>query len=307
MDKLMTNNIFQPAWRLAPMVLAVITAGVLLLPGAAAAADQAQNSITLSPSSTSLAVNAGEVSTGTMKVINEGDSAYDFSVYARPYGVTNEQYDPDFTTQNINANVYKWVQFSQTKFHIDPDQSVDVAYTLHVPADAAPGGHYGVLFAETDASTVLSTGVARKNRVGNLLYVTVKGSHIEKGALKDFVLPTWQTSAPMVSSVRIQNAGNVDFRAKVTTTAKDMFGRIKYSYTGDPIILPDTTRLAEMKWEKAPNFGIFNVKQTVEFLNQKHQNEGLVLIAPKWAPIVVIVIIIVGAGYAVLRRRNNSR
>jgi hypothetical protein len=242
-----------------------------------------------------------------MKVINDGDTAYTMSVYARPYGVTNEQYYPDFTSQNVNANVYKWVQFDQTKYQVEPGQSVDVRYTLHVPTNAAPGGHYGVLFAETGADEIASTGVARKNRVGNLLYVTVNGKNIEQGVFKEFILPSWQTSAPMVSAVRLQNTGNVDFRAKVTTIAKDMFGRTKYAYTGDPIVLPETTRLADMNWTNAPNFGIFRVEQSVEFLNQKKQNSSFVLIAPKWALIVVILVIIAGVAYAFVRRRGNRR
>jgi hypothetical protein len=284
--------------------------GITLFAGAsafAAEADQATERITMSPSSTSLKLNAGETKQGSMKVKNDGDVAYGFSVYARPYGVSNELYEPDFTTQKSNTSVYKWVQFDQTKYQVAPGQEVEVRYTIRVPADAAPGGHYGVLFAETDERGLEGTGVARKKRVGNLLYVTVNGQYKTSGTFKEFILPFWQTSAPLVSSVRIENNGNVDFRAKVSTVAKDLFGGTKYSYTGDPIALPGTTRLMEMKWEKAPNFGIFKIEQSVEFLGQKQVNDGYVLIAPRWAPVVLIVILSAGAAYAVLQRRNSRR
>ena len=263
--------------------------------------------ITLSPSSTELKINAGETSRGTMKVINDGDIAYGFSVYARPYGVTNEQYDPDFTNQESNAGVYKWVQFDQTKYQIQPGQVIEINYTIRAPADAAPGGHYGVLFAETDERGLEGTGVARKKRVGNLLYVTVNGTYQTSGLFKEFILPFWQTKNPVVSSARVVNTGNADFRAKVTTTAKDIFGRTKYKYTGDPIVLPDTTRLLEMQWENAPNFGIFNITQTVSFLDQQHEHRGYVLIAPRWAPVVLIIILAAGAAYGILQRRNDRR
>ena len=263
--------------------------------------------ITMSPSSTSIQLNAGATTQGSMKVKNDGGVAYGFSVYARPYGVSNELYAPDFTTHKSNTNIYKWVQFDQTRYQVAPGEEVEVRYTIRVPADAAPGGHYGVLFAETDERGLEGTGVARKKRVGNLLYVTVDGEYKTSGAFKEFILPFWQTSAPLVSSVRVENNGNVDFRANVTTTAKDLFGRTKYRYTGDPITLPGTIRLMEMKWEKAPNFGVFKVDQSVEFLGQKHVNDGYVLIAPRWVPVVLIVILSAGAAYAVLQRRNNRR
>lgn len=290
-------------------VFAVVVASALLATVTVSAADSNDGTerITLSPSSTTLKLDAGEIGSGTMKIKNDGDVAYGFSVYARPYGVTNELYEPDFTNQQSNAGVYKWIQFDQTKYQIQPGETIEVQYTLRVPVDAAPGGHYGVLFAETDERGLEGTGVARKKRVGNLLYVTVNGSYKTSGTFKEFILPFWQTSAPVVSSVRVENTGNVDFRAKVSTTAKDLFGQTKYSYTGDPIVLPDTTRLMEMKWEAAPNFGFFKVSQVVEFLGQKHQNSGYVLIAPRWAPVVLIVILSAGAAYAVLRRRTNRR
>lgn len=263
--------------------------------------------ITLSPSSTSIDIDAGDSTAGSMKVVNDGDTAYGFSVYARPYGVTNEQYDPDFTNQQANASVYKWVQFDQTKYQVEPGQSVEVKYIIRVPADATPGGHYGVLFAETDEQAIESTGVARKKRVGNLLYVTVKGEYKTGGIFKEFILPFWQTSAPLASSARIENTGNVDFRAKVSTTARDLFGGVKFSYSGDPIVLPSTTRLVEMKWEKAPNFGLFKIDQSVAFLSETHKNSGYVLIAPRWAPVVLIILVSAGAAYAVLQRRNTRR
>jgi hypothetical protein len=263
--------------------------------------------ITLSPSSTALQIDAGAAQRGTMTIRNDGDVAYGFSVYARPYGVVNELYEPDFTNQQANTGVYKWVQFDQTKYQVAAGESVEVKYTIRVPENAAPGGHYGVLFAETDEQTLQGTGVARKKRVGNLMYVTVKGEYKTSGVFKEFILPFWQTKAPVVSSVRVENTGNADFRAKVSTVAKDMFGRTKYTYTSDPIVLPATTRLVEMKWEAAPNFGIFKVEQSIEFLEQKKRNSGYVLVAPKWAPILLILIIAAGASYAVLHRRNNRR
>lgn len=263
--------------------------------------------ITLSPSSRTIKQDAGGSVSGVMKIINDGDTAYDFSVYARPYSVNSETYDPNFTVVKANADLYKWVQFEKTRYSIEPGQTVEVGYTINIPQGAAPGGHYGILFAETQERELGTTGVARQKRVGMVVYATVNGEYKTSGAFKEFILPFWQTNSPMISSARVENTGNIDFRADVSTTAKDIFGRTKYSYTGDPIVLPETTRLAEMKWENAPNFGIFKVDQSVEFLDQKYQNSGYVLIAPRWAPVVLIVITAAGAAYAVLQRRANRR
>ncbi len=268
---------------------------------------EAVERITLSPSSRTLKANAGDVIDGTMKVANTGTIAFDFTLYARPYSVSSEQYDPNFTDPTPNADVYKWVQFEQTKYHVEPGETIEAGYTLRVPANAAPGGHYGVLFAETEGRGTNTTGIDRQKRVGKVIYATVNGEHETKGLLREFILPFWQTKAPVVSSARIVNAGNVDFRAKVATTATDVFGRTKFRYIGDPIVLPDTTRLVEMKWENAPSFGIFKVRQTAAFLNQKHSNEGYVLIAPVWFPIIIVLLIAFGGVYVLRQWRKNRR
>lgn len=273
----------------------------------AVSAQENTETITLSPSSTTIEADAGDTKRGSMKVINNGDVAYGFSVYARPYSVANEVYEPDFTNPKSNTDVYKWAQFDQANYLIEPGTEVEVNYTLRVPDDAAPGGHYGVLFAETDEQGLEGTGVARKKRVGNLLYVTVRGDYKTAAEFKGFNLPFWQTSAPIVSTARIANTGNADFRATVNTTATDLFGRTKFSYTGDPIVLPGTTRLAEMKWENAPSFGIFKVSQSADFLDQKQRNNGFLLIAPLWLPLALILIILGGGVYAVLKRRYARR
>ena len=297
---------FTTATRLLTLVAATI-AIVLMMAGVASAQipEGSEERITLSPSSTTLKVDAGQTVRGSMKITNNGDVAYGFSVYARPYTVSNEQYDPDFTTQKANTSIYKWVQFDQAAYQVKPGETVEVNYAIRVPSDAAPGGHYGVLFAETDERGLEGTGVARKKRVGNLLYVTVNGVHKTAGEFQEFILPFWQNRAPLVSSARITNTGNVDFRAKVTTTAKDIFGRTKFVYNGDPIVLPETTRLVEMNWEKAPAFGLFSVRQTVEFLDQTHEDSGLVLVAPRWFPVVVALIMLVIGAYALRQKRRN--
>lgn len=263
--------------------------------------------ITLSPSSKTVKADSGSRVTGTLEVHNTGTVAFDFEVYASPYGVRGENYDPEFTESKPNRDVYKWVRFSQTDFSIEPGQKREVNYTLDIPADATPGGHYGVIFAETKARAIGNTGVERQKRVGQVIYATINGNYKSEGKLDNFILPFWQTKPPMISSARVTNTGNVDFETEVKTVAKDMFGRTKYEYTGDPIVLPDTTRLIEMKWEKAPTFGLFNVSQNIKFLGKEHTNNRLVLVAPRWFPVLVLIVVVSGAGYAVVTRRKNNR
>lgn len=285
--------------------LAVIT--VTAAPAAASAQSEAIEKITLSPSSRSIKADAGTTVTGSMEVLNSGTTTFNFRVYAAPYGVVDELYDPEFTGKYSKADADKWVTFQTTRYTLKPGQQQVVPYSLNVPANAASGGHYGVVFAETEAQAVGDTGLQRQKRVGHILYVTINGSIQRGGTLEGFSLPFWQTSPPLISTARVANTGNVDFETDVTTTAKDMLGRTKFTYRGDPIVLPDTTRLIEMNWKDAPTFGLFNVSQTVRILGQDHKNSSFVLIAPRWFPLAILLIILAGAGYAISKKYKLRR
>jgi hypothetical protein len=290
---------------LAGLALALMVAGA----PASVAAQEAPGTekITMSPSSRTIKADAGSTVQESLEIHNTGTVPFDFRVYASPYGVKGEQYDPEFSDAKPNQDVHKWAAFARTEYSLKPGEKTEVKYTLAIPGNAAPGGHYGVIFAETKAQALGDTGVERQKRVGQVIYATINGNYKTEGSLVNFVLPFWQTKSPMVSSARVANSGNVDFEADVRTVAKDMLGRTKFEYIGDPIILPDTTRLVEMAWKDAPNFGLFSVSQTVKFLGQEHTHKGMVLIAPRWFPLLILVFLAAGAAYAIAVHKKKRR
>ena len=133
------------------MTLAVITiSGAFVSSQTVAAADTTdRSSIALSPVSQRFDVKAGESTGNTVVVINDGTVPATFLVYSRPYSVKNELYEPDFQSTNANTDVYQWIRFQKSAYVLAPGERVDVPYSMQVPATAAPGGHYGVIFVET--------------------------------------------------------------------------------------------------------------------------------------------------------------
>lgn len=294
-----------------------ITTGLLLalfvavgsVSGAYAAepADTPTESITLSPASSRLRLDAGAVETGELTVLNDGDIAYDFIVYARPYSIQNNNYEkPDFTGTPSNADAYRWVQFAETSWRIEPGDTLKIPYSLRVPADAAPGGHYGVIFVETQPTGADGISVARKKRVGSLLYVTVNGTFRTGGQILGAEVPWLQFRAPLMANVMVENTGNADFDATVNYKVTDIFGRTKYDATKDYVVLPKTVRKINIEWGSAPWFGLFNVALTTNYLDQSSSSRSLVLLVPRWLLYTVLVIFVGGGAYVALRRRRRS-
>lgn len=289
-------------------LFAVLLLAVALLMSMAAIAQEAEEnpeeSITMSPVSTKLNVDAGGTKIGEVTVLNSGSTTFDFIVYTRPYSVTSESYEPNFEKTLPNADAYQWIQFEQTSYTLESRESVKIPFTVRVPEGAAPGGHYGVIFAETQPQGIEGSGVARKKRVGSIVYATVAGAFTSGGEIASIDTPFWQTSAPLTSTARVTNTGNSDFETITEYKVSDIFGRVKYDETKSSPVLPQTTRALNAEWANPSWIGLYKTELKVSFLDKEQTDNSYVLIAPRWAALVLLVLIIGGAVYAVLRRRR---
>jgi len=264
-----------------------------------------EESLAMTPAIQRLEIKAGETVDRTMTVINDGKVAYKFIVYARPYSVKNEQYDPQFETTLENTDVYQWVQFEKVSYTLQPGERIDVPYHMKVPANAAPGGHYGVIFAETQPDASTATSVLRKKRVGGLLLANVDGKVVRSGALLSANAPFWQSAPPLTINDRVKNTGNTDFQASVSTSVEDMFGSVKHSETKNYTVYPGTIRKIPVTWDNSPWFGLFKYKQSVSIVGNVTNTSHYVLLAPKWLVLLLIIAVVVGAGYGLLRYKRR--
>ncbi len=252
-------------------------------------------SILLSPTSKQLKLDAGTVKTGSFTILNNGTEGYSFKVYAAPYSVANGSYTPNFSNEVANADIHKWVRFDKTEYHLEPDQKAEVAYTIDVPSDAAPGGHYGILFAETQ-STPGQGGIKTNKRVGAILYTTVNGDYIEAGKEVETAISGFQIGYPLQGRTTIENTGNTDFAARSIFRVHSIFGGTLYEEDKEFIILPKTTRDIPLTWHDGNWLGWYNVEVQTTVFQKTTTHNTLVFIAPAWF-IIVAAVVVAGAFY----------
>ena len=66
-----------------------------------------------------------------------------------------------------------WTSVAPGAIAMTPGQVATATVTITVPADAAPGEHYGVVWAEARAPASTAGGVTQVNRVGIRLYLSI--------------------------------------------------------------------------------------------------------------------------------------
>lgn len=290
-----------------------ITTGILLLflgafgivtPASAAETPAVEeSSITLSPVNNKFTIDAGNTLSDTVKVLNTGSSTLDFILYARPYEVKNDAYEPSYNGTASNSDAYKWVRFEKTKYSLEAGKSIDIPYTVDVPQGAAPGGHYGVIFIETKAPEGNGQAVVRNKRLGMILLATVNGQYRTGGSYEGTKSSFFQFRSPLTTTTRVKNSGNADFPATLTFRVSDMFNQTKFEEKKEYNVLPETTRAIPMNWQDSPWFGLYRVNVQAQLLDQNHASQHYVLIMPRWM-IAVLVVLLLAGGVYVLRRRN---
>lgn len=280
---------------------------LLSVPSGAVDTGSPSESILLSPTSKRYELASGATKRDSFKVVNDGISEFTFFVYARPYSVDNENYDANFDADVTNADAYKWVQFDTTSFQLKPGESTDVSYTIRVPADATPGGHYGVLFAETQPSEQANgTAIAQKKRVGAILYTTVDGNVTTAGKFLGVNVPLFQFSAPLKARQRVSNSGNTDFTVRTNVAVSDVFGGLKYRNEKDVTVLPSTTRAIQNDWPNPAWLGVYKVEQTAKFLDTTRSTTNYVILIPIWVYLTAALLIGARVLYAVVRRKSSK-
>lgn len=285
----------------------VIVISVALMPAAAWGAEV--NSITASPTNKRIEVAAGATSAGTIKVMNSGQTDFDFTLYADPYSVKGEDYDQSFILQPEMVDVSKWFVLRQTRYQLQAGKELAVPYELRVPAGVRPGGYYAVLFAETSATG--EGNIKSKKRVGIIFYITVTGSLVHKASVASFAVPSIQMRPPLETVLRMKNEGNVHYDAEVRLNVKDIFGNTKSVLSVDKVILPQTIRKLPLSWDKAPEFGLFRVDGTVKYDGKTEQLPAkYTLMFSSTAFLVAFLALVALLGYLYFsrgRRGNVSR
>jgi hypothetical protein len=280
----------------------------------------------IAPPVISLKVNPGQVvktqiflrdiTTGDLIVTGE---ANDFTASGED-GTPKILLDED----NTNSNPYSlkdWINPPAT-LRLIPKEVKTMSITINVPANAAPGGHYGVIRFTATPPSLKNSGVSLSTSLGALLLVSVKGPVTESLTVKEFsVSHKGKTGSifeggPLNFVERLQNSGNIHEQPSGQVTITNMFGKKIASVNVNlppRNILPQSTRKFEQSLDKTvignkKLFGRYTAKLNISYGEGKKSVTSTLNFWVIPYKIIAILILLLIAGFFVLRamlRRYN--
>jgi len=260
------------------LIITTLTLGSLAaVPvGAQDANANSAQGIQISPTLVELNAARGKTYSIKLNVMNVTTSDLLYKASVDDFNSADETGSPHIILDSklpATASIVTWVS-TIPEFTLHSRESITIDAQVMVPADAEPGGHYGVLRFSGTAPEISSTGVGLSASAGTLLLVRVDGAITEKAALeafyssKDGKQSSFFENSPITFVTRVKNDGNIHVKPVGSIELHDMFGNLVNTMPVNEDksnVLPSSIRRFESSYDNAWMVGLYTANLTVGY------------------------------------------
>jgi len=200
--------------------------------------------------------------------------------------------------ENDSFSLAKWVTMSESEFTLLPAEQKIIDFTINVPVEGEPGGHYGSILAVSSPPDVISgggSGISQK--VGSLLLLSVAGEASENLIVKEFLVGKFFEKPPVDFILRFANNGTVHVRPRGFVSITNMFGRKEVDIPfPQKNVLPNSIRKLDVRWDPPLAIGKYTATLVA---NYGTENTPLAMVVSFWifpwkmALVILLVLIII--------------
>jgi hypothetical protein len=308
---------------LGSVVVFLLVAASFMTAGLARAQTTSQNAthITVAPALVEEVINPGDQYSSSIQVTNSDSNAKQYTVSVQDISGLTAGGDPIFSPAQISDfGVSTWVSIPQTTFTVPGNATKEVSFSIAVPKDAAPGGHYGAIFINYGAKRPTSNGAGVGYQVGTLIELRIAGQDVEAASIKSFTTDKGFYEKPQVTfTTTVSDDGNVLLRPRGPISITNMFGATVATLimnNEDDAIFPSSSRTFSAVWNgDGMSFGKYDAIMSLTYGNdvQKTVTEmtsfwviPIVPIVAVLGSIIFFIIIFVWSLKVYIRKRVNA-
>lgn len=277
------------------LTTALVVVLLLLFSSANSILAQESRSITIIPPRFELFANPGEQLSEIIRVRNDSASPESLTVLVEDFTSTGEE-GQVVLEEGQSDQLYslaKWIQTEATDIVIQPGEEKPFTFTINVPKNAEPGGHYASVLFQGGGGQVEGGGASVVQRVGNLILLRVSGNVTENAEIETFSAPTYSQTTPLNLSLRVKNNGNTHIQPKGTIIITDLFGKkVDELPLSGQNVLPGVVRKMDTEWNKPNVLGYY----TATLVSTYGQQNLPLTAATKFLVISPTAAILIGVG-----------
>ncbi len=282
----------------------------------------------ISPPSFEIKANPGESRKNTIRLTNKSSSTITYQATAEDFTVTGQEGQVAVQDQSTDGSFSHWFSITPAEFTLQPNNAQYVDFTITVPSNAEPGGHFAsILFQPKVVAKNDTSGASVVQRLGALILLTVSGQTKEQATIESFHSKTFSGSwddvmgsdgktiihiakdeklalehstryfshGPMALDLLVKNEGNVHVKPVGTVTIRNVFGVKVDEIALDPAnVFPGAERRITIIWPRKNLWGGYYKAQVIAVYGSNNQtltSTTWFWVFPTWALINIIVVL----------------
>ena len=238
---------------------------------------QEQVGVRVQPTLLEERVEAGQVFSSVLYITNTGSKAETFFLSVKNISRILPDGTPEFVQEVQEASgleISSWVTLERQSATIAPGKTENIPFSIKVPANASPGGHFGgivVVTQPTDSGNNVSVVAYGASMI---IALRVAGEATEDATIREFRTDKMIYGTPKVTFIaRVQNNGTTLIRPRGPIEVVDMWGKkvgtiiMNEEAAG---ILPNAEREFQATWKgEGLVFGRYAVVMSLSYGDDK--------------------------------------
>jgi len=247
------------------LIIAAILAASIFCSAERTIAQNDRLALTIRPPLVKVNMNPGESWSSTIQVVNNNPMPVAVLPIVKDY-ISNESgaikfIDQEDMDSDVKSRYFlsEWIAIDPQSIEIPAGKSVEIPYSIMLPADISPGGHYAaILIGTMPTDEIQGTGISVSSMMASLLMLRVKGEIVEKARILDFSSDKALYQNPSLNfKVNFENLGNIHLQPQGDIRIFDMFGKargiIAINQNSDAgNVFPESSRMWSFNWSDKP-------------------------------------------------------
>lgn len=235
--------------------------------------------LTVSPARFEITGDPGATLQGEIGLFNEQEGSRIFFTSFENFEPSGDSGAPHFI--GARGGLATWIR-ADSKIILESGKRIVVPYSITIPQNAEPGGHFAAIFFGSQEPGVQGSGqVSVGGKIGVLVLLRVSGEVAEGGGLLEFAAKDKQrffSALPVAFAYRINNTGGdrvvphgeVTIRNTIRITSAKLLAN-----ENEGSVLPNSARKFEVLWgeglvstgeeTKSPGFFAMALRQLKDF------------------------------------------
>lgn len=208
--------------------------------------------LTVEPVKVSHTMEPGESVSGRIKVTSRSSEEVEVAVNIKDFVPLKGTVTIQIIERAEGVTTVKdWITLDPDyTFTLQENETKEVIYTINAPANAEPGGHFGVALFKANKLAKEKEQLKIGTELGMLIFVTIPGSHLQKGNLLDFSSKKFIQKGPVDFRVDFENTGTVHFEPKGAIKITNIFGKeVANVPISGQVVLPSGVRALSAVWQ----------------------------------------------------------